>query len=772
MKNNEAPDLPLIPDSRVGLPAPVTLSRAAPGGPVYAGALGSSLAEQWFQLRRHWIKIAVFTLLVTLLTAVYVLRLPKTYDAVAIVRMDTNTPSNIVSRNAGQAMPATDALLATEADEVKTPAVVLPTILSLHLERAVKVNDPPGGSAFDVEGVPQPVLLAVTKNIKVTRPINSFLLEIHYHSLSPQLSAQVANGLASQLLQHDYITRAHSLLNLSGYMSQQIAALRAQMERSQIALNQFERAHNIVNPKDKFSLMNQRLQTLSAELQKEHARERGLASDLALVRIGSVDALAVSNRGHVLKPLLDAQKTARIKFDSLAAKYGPGNYLYRQARRQLAEIRGSIAREKKHIAGQIQAQAQAVAVQVRLTAGAFARQKAALNAFNSQAVQYSILSREADSDKKIYDALLQRVKDASISAGYHSENLRIVGHAEPNPVPIEPRVKFDIVMALLLSGGFAVMAVLGHAHFDRTFTDPELMRTALGEEVLASLPSVRSSSDLGALYRPAASGSGKPARRPPFSESVLQLRSALLLGSRRRLRSVCVTSAQPREGKSTVSINLASAFALQGLRTVLVDADIRRPEVHRQLELSNELGLSTLLPSHASQSAWSHAVLPEAAASSAAAAGNNSAPQPGAPLLPEDGLNGVLVSGPVPGLWVLPAGPAVASPAELLAIGFGTLLEHLKSRFDMVVVDCPPLLGFADSLAVGAGADAVLVIVRAGATPRDHVQSALDQLAQVRAPIAGLVLNGVTAEMSHYYYYYRDYYQRYYAAEDRETAKQ
>ena len=308
MKINEAPDLPLAADSRAGSPAPLSLSQAAPRAPVYAGALGTTLAEQWFQVRRHWIKIAVFTLLVTLLTAIYVLRTPKIYDAVAIVRMDTNTPNNIVSRGASQAMPATDALLATEADEVKTPAVVLPTILLLHLERMMAVKDPPGGAAFDIEGVPQPVLRAVTKNIKVTRPINSFLLEIHYHSLSPQLSAQVANTLADQLLQHDYATRAHSLLNLSSYMSQQIAALRAQMERSQIALNQFERAHNIVNPKDKFSLMNQRLQTLSAELQKEHARGRRLAADLALVRIGSVDALAVSNRGHVLKPLLDAQK--------------------------------------------------------------------------------------------------------------------------------------------------------------------------------------------------------------------------------------------------------------------------------------------------------------------------------------------------------------------------------------------------------------------------------------------------------------------------------
>ena len=601
-------------------------------------------------------------------------------------------------------------LLATDRAEIISPAVLRPVRHKLHLKKNQGYK------------------------IRANQPGGTFLLNIVCRSQSPRQSARIANAVAAEFINHEYHTRSAALLNLSGYMRQQIEQLRARMERSQLALHRYARSNGIANVRNTLKLITQKLVFLQADMETEQARQRKLQANLELARQGNLDALLVSSRGQSLAPLVQAVQSAQIKFAQLASRFGPGNYLYVQASRNLRLLRANLARAEGHVALQIRAEAKANALQLALTRRQLASASAQLAVFNNKTVQYGILKHEADSNQTLYDNLLQRLNSADISAGYRSTALRIVDSARPNPVPVFPRIGLSLLLAFLLSSIAGVAAAIAMTGLDRTLRDPETASRSVGVATLASLPFATDNRDLESLLM--SGGQLALRHRSQFAEAVLGLRSTLLL-SYPGLSSLAITSAQPREGKSTVSVNLACAFALMGKRTVLIDADIRRPEIHRLLHLSNHAGLSSV-------------------------------------LLGEAMLDRASQAGPVPGLTVLTAGPSVMNPGELLGNGMARLVEGLKSKFEIVLIDTPPMLGFADSLGISAIVDCMLLVARAGETPRDLVRAALQQLQQVRARVAGLVLNGVSHDMSYHYYYHRHYYSRYYGEDraDREALRQ
>ena len=210
-----------------------------------------------------------------------------------------------------------------------------------------------------------------------------------------------------------------------------------------------------------------------------------------------------------------------------------------------------------------------------------------------------------------------------------------------------------------------------------------------------------------------------------FHESVRTLRNSILLANfDRRYRSLLVTSAAPGEGKTTTAANLAAAHAEQGKRTLLIDGDLRRPSVHRSFNLPSVIGLSNVLMG---EIPWREARVPLEA---------------------------------LEGLDILPAGPPSRRAAELIERGLTELLEEASSEYDLVILDAPPLLGFAEPLQMATAADGVLVVARAGQTSRKAVASVLATLHRLRAKVVGIVLNEVHKELSdsyHYYGYYRSY---------------
>lgn len=682
-----------------------------------------TLMRYWDAIRRHSWRIAIFVAVTVLCTGIILLRIHKQYEGTAVIRLDPSSQVDVVGNQNGNGNQSNmGVLLATDQKEILTPAVVTPTIEKLGLWQ------PPSDDPSTA--VPAPLVAKITSGISVDQVRGTYLLNVSYRSTSPTQAAAVANAIAKQFIEHEYETRNSALISLSQYMRQQIQELGKRMKESQLALNAFERDNDIVNPDNMSSLLTQQLSSLQQDLGQERSKQRSLEANLALAKEGNLDALLVSDRGSALAPLLQTQQQAELDFASISSKYGPGNYLYQQQQRKLAQINKAVRTGQQHVADQIEAQARAEAVKVELTAKQLDDVKRQLDDFNRKGVQFAILKHSSDTDKTLYDNLLERLDAADVTAGYHSTALRIIDPAQPNPVPVYPRVKMTLMLALLLSGALGVIGAVAVSGMDRTLRDPRMIPSIFGVELLGSLPEAQNAAELKSLI------GGSQDRNVPlcedlgfsaFAESLIGIRSTLLLGAPAGPpRAIAVVSSCPEEGKTTVATNLAAALAALGKRTVLVDCDLRRPQVHRILGVSNRFGLSSFLQDQAS-------------------------------------LCEVLLPGSSDNLNILPAGPPSAAVREQIAGRIGAVVEELKSQFDIVVIDTPPMLTFADAVSVVTVADASLLVVRAGKTPQEYVQTVIDQLRQVRAPVAGVVLNGVTPEMSHHYYYYRDGYRSYYS---------
>jgi capsular exopolysaccharide synthesis family protein len=355
-----------------------------------------------------------------------------------------------------------------------------------------------------------------------------------------------------------------------------------------------------------------------------------------------------------------------------------------------------------------------------------------LDRLNSRSFEYQNLRREAEADKKLYEELVRKIKEAGINASFQNSSIRIADPARVPLEPVAPNLLMNAAIAFVVSLVLAVGGVLLADALDNTIRDPEHVKLALRTEVLGTLPEVKnwrhriglaSRTEIGSMDGSVGgalvkSGKDGYSMIGGYEESIRTLRNAILLTNMdRNLRSLLITSAQPSEGKSTVAAHLALAHAMQGAKTLLIDGDMRRPSVHRRFGIENNLGLGGYL-------------------------------QGKAPI--ED----------------LTAGAASRRPDDWLRGRMDKIIEELLETYQLVVLDAPPLLGFAEPLEMATSVDGVIVVTRAGSTSRKQVASVIDLLGRLRANVLGVVLNQVNKGMSESYHYY-GYYGKYYAAKER-----
>ena len=336
---------------------------------------------------------------------------------------------------------------------------------------------------------------------------------------------------------------------------------------------------------------------------------------------------------------------------------------------------------------------QAAVTQEKSLVGALEQQKNEALAMNHKAIEYSVLARDVESGKQIYDSLLQRSKETGVAGALKSSNIRVVDEAERPRSPVSPQRRQNTMLGafggLILGIGFAFF----FEYVDSRIKSPEEIKACLGLPALGMLPA------LGKRWINTAPllHVGLP---PNFSEMLRTIRTNILFSSSEEgSRTLAITSTGPGEGKTMVASNLAVGFALTGQRVLLIDADMRRSRAHELFDLDQEPGLSNILVGNAKPSA---------------AVRNTN----------------------VAGLWVLPAGRTPPNPAELLSSKrFKELLDSLKENFDTIIIDTPPVMVVADPLIVASFASGVIFIVGAEMTSRYAAQAALQQLQQGRARV-------------------------------------
>ena len=397
-----------------------------------------------------------------------------------------------------------------------------------------------------------------------------------------------------------------------------------------------------------------------------------------------------------------------------------------------------ISREKQNIANQVMAEYRGSQQREMLLQQALDAQKTDANSAAEKLVQYNILKREADTDKDLYDGILQKLKEAGIQAGLRSSNIRVVDPALVPSAPSRPQKARNILLGLLVGLVGGVGLALLREYMDNTIKTPDDIEMLARLPSLAIVPAFAADNERanGRISRLLKSGAenGKETHvelvshtRPQsqMSEAFRALRTSLLLSQAEHPPQVILmTSALPREGKTTCAVNLAVTLAQLGDKTLLVDADLRKPGISRALSLvdGKHAGLSSYL------------------------AGVSS-------------LDLITVPHPaITNLAAIPTGPVPPNPADLLSSRrLAELIQELRKRYKFVVIDSPPVMAATDAVILSVLVDGVLMVARSHDTPKEAFTRARDLLMSVNSRILGVVLNAVDSSAPNYYYSYRYY---------------
>lgn len=684
-------------------------------------------------LRRHRWKILGLVLFSVLATYVVTERLTPIYESTATVDIDRQTPTGALGQDSVRESPSYDAdqFLATQIRLAGSDSVIRPVVQKLRLKEVEKkFAEEMKEAAKSVNFEDAPLTL---KRLTVVRPHDTYLLLISYRSADPRLAAEVANGIANSYLDHTYKIRFDSSAGLSRFMEKQLEELKAKMERSAASLAQFQKEFSIIDPEQKTSILSARLMQLNAEYTNAEGDRVKKETAFNSMKSGSMDAALISSQGESLKRLTEQSNEAQQRFEDVKLHYAANHPEYKKAASQVEELRRQLSETSKSIGQRIEIEYRQAAEREQMLKAAVAQSKAEFDSLNAHSFDYTSLKQEAEADRKLYDELVRKIKEAGINANFQSSSVRIADLARPAIKPVFPSLKLNLFLAFLCSTLLGISIAIMSDVMDKTIRDPEQASRTLQTEVVGTLPSMKSwrghlaplvgkriSAELVPLSNLGEKGSNG------YDEAIRTLRNSILLTDfDRRLRSILVTSASPSEGKSTVAAHLAAAHAEQKQKTLIIDGDLRRPSLHKFFEFSSTKGLSTVLTEG---TPWRDVILQ--------------------PRQFDD-------------LHVIQAGPPSRRAADLIGRMLPQILEEASLEYDLVVLDAPPLLGFPEPLQMASAVDGVVIVARAGYTNRKAVASVLSTLGRLRANVIGLVLNEVRKEMSESYYYY-GYYDQYY----------
>ena len=420
---------------------------------------------------------------------------------------------------------------------------------------------------------------------------------------------------------------------------------------------------------------------------------------------------------------------ARSKLASFSSRYGPEWPEVKETRLEIEDLEKQLDSEKRRaLAGSRQDYEMAQDRHDRLDQ-AVNDQRAMVDKLNDSSIQYNIMQREVDSNKELYEGLLQRLKEAGVAAGLRSSNIRIAETARVPGGSSTPRRARALMLALILGLFVGTSTVFLVEALDNTLKTSDDVTQHLGLPALGVVPNLDdspTSSGRFSWFSKKSSSKSQPhlvqtdedVQQERALEAYRSLRTALLLShSGNPPQAILVTSAIPGEGKSTTVANIGIALAQTGSRTLVVDLDMRQPKLAKAFGIGAEQGMSTFLSGNSDISSQIHETS-------------------------------------VTNLFLAPAGPRAPNPAELLSserMFTGMLL--MREYFTYVLIDSPPILELSDALAMSPHVDGTILVARGGRTPRKTVQRAADSLKQVGAKLLGVLVNGADMERVGYGYY-------------------
>jgi succinoglycan biosynthesis transport protein ExoP len=698
-------------------------------------------------LRKHQWLILTFLVTVVTLVSIATFKMKPVYQATARIEIDRDAPviSPFQAADSDGMYEDLENYIETQSKILQSDTLALDTIRATGLADNPAFGGTPGtATQFPIFSADKPPILrpgilgAFEGSLSVKRVPNSRLLDVTFESTDPQLTALVLNTHLRKFIEENIQNHLNSTTQASNTLNGQLDELKTKVETSEEARLKYERDNQIWNIDEKQNITTEKLSEINKELTDAQADRIKKQADFELAKGGEVDSIPAIRDSTLIQSLTGKQSELRQQLSEALIRTGPNWPEVQRLQEQVKNLDALVANEKKNIVGRIEEEFRTAAQRERLLTDALDKQKAETNAMAEKLVQYNILTRDADANKQLYEGLEQKLKEAGISAVLHSSNIHIVDPAMMPAAPARPNKSRNILMAFLvgLVGGIGLAFL--REYMDNTVKTPDDI------EMLAKLPSLAVVPSFAALeggkqgrmsrLLNSANAGGKDSNvelmsysmpQSQVSEAFRSLRTSLLLSQAGHPPQVIlVTSALPREGKTTSAVNLAVTLAQLGDRTLLIDGDLRKPSVTKALCLpeGKYAGLSSYL----------------AGASS---------------------LDLVTVLHPViANLAVIPTGPVPPNPADLLSADrMRQAIQALRSEYKFIVIDSPPVMAATDAVILSVLVDGVLLVVRSGETPKEAFKRMRDLLGGVKCRLLGVLLNAVDSKAPDYYYSYRYY---------------
>lgn len=593
-------------------------------------------------------------------------------------------------------------------------------------------------AATQVETAAQSLAIDAFLERLIVLPVrNSRLVDARFASTDPALAALVVNTLARVYIDQTLAFKFLASKEASDWLGQQLAEQRKQMEASEMALQQYrERGGDAVALEDRENIVVQRLADLNAAVTKARAERIQKETFYNRVRTVQNDRTALDTIPAILSNTFIQQLKGDLaqrqsQQAQLAENLGEKHPDMLKMRSAIQTTETKLQAEIAKVVEAIENDYLAALAHERSLSMSLDAQKGEVLQLSRKGIGYGVLRRESETNRQVYESLLQRAKETGIAGELKTSNIRVVDAAEMPRRPARPNKTLALVAALFGGIALAVGAAFSAEYLDDRIKSPAEIRSILHLPLLGLVPALTTKQ-----IKAGASLLNTPVP-PNFTEALMNVRTGVLFSSAEDgPKSLVITSAVPREGKTLMACNLAMALAQSGQRVLLIDADLRRPRVHELFELERDPGLSNLLVN-------------------AVEAGR------------------VIRESDIPGLWLIPSGPQPPRPADLFGSQrFKDFLTSLGDYFDWIIIDSPPVMAVTDAAVISHAASGVVFVVGCEMTSRHAARAALESLGDTaKAKVFGAILNRVRLSRNAYYYsaYYRRDYKAYQQAPDEQV---
>ena len=565
---------------------------------------------------------------------------------------------------------------------------------------------------------------------------NSRLVDVVAESANPQQAARVANALAEAYIQQDLNKRVDSIRAAAEKLRDELTKAKTRLDESEKEFTTYREQNNVVSLNEKQNLVLEELSKLNEATAA--ARTERLKKE---ARYNQIKTLSLDQLRHeeevvgspVIQGLRQKELESLQQVETFGRRYGPKHPQMLSARADLAKLREAIDEQILKVVEEAKNSYDKTTAQEESLVQAGEKKKQEVLDFTRRVNRYESLSRAVETNKKLYDEILNRSRETDISQRTEESNVRIVDKADVPRDPFKPRTKLNLILAVVAGLVMGCAGVLVVEHLNDKVESPEDIEGYLARPFLGAVPII-SERD----------GSKATEERARITElhpdsTVSEAYKTLLAGihyspAANGIRTILITSAGPTEGKTTTLANLAISAARNGKKVLVVDSDLRRPTLHKIFGLRKEIGFTDYLVGEAS-------------------------------------LEHVVQETDIPNLFVIARGTSSPNPTGLISSDRMKEFAALaRDRFDLTFFDSPPCTVVADPLIMANLVDAVVSVTQSGRYSRKLVGRALDLLDGVNANILGVVLNEVKAR-DHRYYYYYGYSYYYYGRDDKRKSR-